>query len=76
METVLNAYHIKVKKICASCKHKENLNDGSRQCTKTGQIVEQNHVCSGWEMNDGLRNAGLQKGAVVRLKGTQIVLIK
>ena len=75
METVLNSYYINVKKICASCQHKENLNNGCRQCTKTGQVVEQKHVCPEWEMSDGLRNAGLQKGAVVRLKGTQIVVI-
>ena len=76
MEQIVNAYHIKVNKCCASCKHEESQNDGTRQCTKTGQMVEKKSVCPEWEMNDGLRNAGLQKGAVVRLKGTQIVLIK
>lgn len=75
MEQTVNAYHIKVNKCCASCKHKESQNDGTRLCAKTGQIVEPKYVCPVWEMTDGLRNAGLQKGAVVRLKGTQIVLI-
>ena len=40
-----------------------------------GLIVEQKFKCQHWEMADGLKAAGLQKGAVVRLKGTQIVLI-
>ena len=38
MEQIVNAYHIKVNKCCASCKHKESQNDGTRQCTKTGQM--------------------------------------
>ena len=76
MEQIVNAYHIKVNKCCASCKHKESQNDGTRQCTKTGQMVEKKSVCPEWEMNDGLRNAGLQKGAVVRLKGTQEIVIR
>jgi hypothetical protein len=41
-----------------------------------GQMVEKKSVCSEWEMNDGLRNAGLQKGAVVRLKGPQEIVIR
>ena len=76
MEQTVNAYHIKVNKCCASCKHKESQNDGTRQCTKTGQMVEKKSVCPEWKMNDALRNAGLQKGAVVRLKGTTEIVIR
>ena len=76
METVMNAYHIKVKKMCGSCQHKEVLRDGSRICQKVGLKVEQTFVCRHWEMNDGLKNAGLQTGGVVRLKGTAVVIIK
>ena len=76
MEQTVNAYHIKVNKCCASCKHKGSQNDGTRQCTKTGQIVEKKSVCPEWGMNDALRNAGLQKGAVVRLKGTTEIVIR
>ena len=76
METVMNAYHIKVNKMCASCQHKEVLRDGSRICQKVGLKVEQTFVCRHWEMNDGLKNAGLQNGGVVRLKGTAEIIIR
>ena len=76
METVMNAYHVKVNKMCASCKHKECQNDGTRVCQKMGVMVEQRYCCSHWEMSDGLKNAGLQNGGVVRLKGTQVIIIK
>jgi len=70
-----NRYHIEIKECCASCQHREVQNDGTRICSKVGLIVEQKFKCSQWEMSDGLKIAGLQTGAVVRLKGTQIVLI-
>ena len=72
----MNAYHIKVNKMCASCQHKEVLRDGSRICQKVGLKVEQTFVCRHWEMNDGLKNAGLQNGGVVRLKGTAEIIIR
>ena len=72
----MNAYHIKVNKICASCKHKECMSDGTRVCQKMGLKVEQKYNCHQWEMADGLKNAGLQYGGVVRLKGTQEIIIK
>ena len=72
----MNAYHIKVNKICASCKHKECMSDGTRVCQKMGLKVEQKYKCRQWEMADGLKNAGLQNGGVVRLKGTQEIVIK
>ena len=75
METTMNAYHIKVNKICASCKHKECLGDGTRVCQKMGLIVEQKYVCRQWEMADGLKNAGLQNGGVVRLRETKEIVI-
>ena len=75
MGTVLNAYHIKVNKICASCKHKECMGDGTRVCQKMGLKVEQKYVCRQWEMADGLKNAGLQNGGAVRLKGTHEIVI-
>ncbi len=75
METTLNAYHIKVNKICASCKHKECMSDGTRVCQKMGLKVEQKYKCRQWEMADGLKNPGLQNGGVVRLKGTQEIVI-
>ena len=76
METTMNAYHIKVNKICASCKYKECQNDGTRVCQKMGLKVEQKYKCRQWEMADRLKNAGLHNGGVVRLKGTQEIIIK
>ena len=75
METVMNAYHIRVKKICASCQHKDVENNGTRVCTKMQLKVPQDMVCQQWQMSDGLKKAGLQSGAVVRLKGTQEIII-
>lgn len=76
MEIVMNAYHIEVRKMCASCGHKECENDGTRICLKMGLKVEQAFVCSRWQMSDGLKNAGLQMGGVVRLRGTNKIIIK
>lgn len=76
MKTVMNGYHIKVNKTCASCKYKECQNDGTRVCLKMGLKVKQNFKCSFWDMADGIKNAGMQNGGVVRLKGTPEIIIK
>ena len=76
METVTNAYHVEVKVCCASCQHKEVLKDGTRMCNKMTLIVEAASECQQWQMSDGLKNAGLQNGGVVRLKGTAEIIIK
>ena len=75
METLMNTCHIRVKKICASCQHKDVENDGTRVCTKMQLKVPQQLVCPQWQMAEGLKNAGLS-GGVVRLKGTQEIIIK
>ena len=67
METVLNAFYIKVNKCCASCKHKECMNDGTRFCSQMMIKVEQKYECQQWQMSDGLKSAGMG-GGVVRLK--------
>ena len=72
----MNGYHVKVKRICASCQHREVLDDGTRICTMMQLKVKQKFVCPKWEMSDGLENAGLQTGAVVCLKGTQEKIIQ
>ena len=73
---VVNAYGITVKKMCASCAMKEVENDGERTCKKMELKVRQQFLCCHWQMSDGLKNAGLQNGGVVRLKGTQEIIIK
>ena len=67
----MNMYRVRIKKWCASCKYKEVLNDGTRVCSKMQLKVPQDLVCQNWQMSDGLKKAGLQTGAVVRLKGTR-----
>ena len=74
-EVCLNAYHISVKKMCASCQFKEVENDGERVCKKMQLKVRQGFCCRNWQMNDSLKNAGLQNGGVVRLRGTQEIVI-
>ena len=75
-EVCVNAYGITVKKMCASCAMKEVLNDGNRICQKMQLKVRQQFVCSHWQMSDGLKNAGLQNHGVVRLRGTQKIMIQ
>ena len=75
-EICVNAYGIAVKKMCASCAHKDIQNDGERVCKKMQLKVRQQFVCCHWQMSDGLKNAGLQNGGVVRQRGTQEILIK
>lgn len=68
----MNGYHVKVKRICASCRHREILDDGTRICATMQLKVKQKFVCPKWEMSDGLENAGLQTGAVVLRKRSGI----
>ena len=72
METVLNKYHICVKKWCASCEYKEVENDGTRVCSKMQLKVSLAFVCPRWQMSDGLQNAGMSGGVVKKL--TEIFL--
>jgi hypothetical protein len=74
-EICVNAYGITVKKMCASCAMKDVLNDGERVCKRMELKVKQQFCCRHWQMSDGLKNAGLQNGGVVRLRGTQEIII-
>ena len=75
-EVSVNAYGITVKKMCASCAMREVHYDGKRICQKMGLKVKQQFCCRHWQMSDGLKNAGLQMGGVVRLRGTLEIVIK
>ena len=55
METVMNAYRVRVKKCCASCGLKEVDNDGNRICTGMQLKVSQKFVCPKWRMSYALR---------------------
>ena len=72
METIENAYHISVRRWCASCQHKEILNDGTRKCQLTNMNVPQSKVCPQWQMIDGLKNAGMSGGVIKKL--TEIII--
>ena len=74
IERVRNMYGIIVKRWCGSCQHRCILKDGSRYCANMQLKVNQQFVCKQWEMSDGMKNAG-QGGGVVRLKGTEIIVI-
>ena len=70
-----NAYGVKVKRCCASCQHKCIDKEGARVCAQMMIIVEQMFECRQWQMSDGLKNAGMG-GGVVRLKGTEEIVIR
>lgn len=70
-----NQYHIEIKECCASCQHREVMDDGTRLCQKVGLVVEQKFKCHLWELNDGLKKAGHQTGAVVRHFATKEIII-
>ena len=64
IRSVRNAHGCKVKRCCASCQHKCIESDGTRICAQMMLKVEQRFN----------KNAG-KSGGVVRLKGTQDVII-
>ena len=72
--SVRNAHGVKVKRCCASCQHKCIESDGTRICALMMLKVQQKFKCKKWQMSDGMKNAG-KGGGVVRLKGTQEIII-
>ena len=72
MDTTVNNYHVEVRRWCASCQHKEILNDGTRICQLTNMDVPQSKVCPQWQMSDGLKNAGMSGGVIKKL--TEIII--
>ena len=58
--------------MCASCQHKEILNDGTRICQLMNIKVTQSNVCPQWQMSDGLKNAGMSGGVIKKL--TEIII--
>lgn len=76
IKMVKNLYGHQVCQWCGSCQHKTVENDGTRVCLLMNIKVLQRMVCQKWQMSDGIKNAGLQNGGVVRLRGTLEVIIK
>ena len=76
VNTTKNLYGQQVRQWCGSCLHKTVENDGTRVCQLMNIKVTQQMVCPKWQISDGLKNAGLQNGGVVRLRGTLEIIIK
>lgn len=68
----MNRYHAGVRRWCASCRHKDVANDGTRVCTMMQLKVAQRFVCPKWQMSEGLKNAGMSGGVIKKL--TEIVI--
>ncbi len=73
LEQVRNARGTWINKGCMSCQHKK-YQEGIRYCKLTGEAVEARSICPEWEMSDGMKNAGLANGGVVRQRGTKEIL--
>ena len=74
LERVHNAHGVWVNKGCMSCQHRK-LVEGSRFCQLNQIEVGARSLCPEWQMSDGMKNAGLNRGCKVRLRGTRTVLI-
>lgn len=72
MKTVTNMFHASVRKCCASCRHRDVENDGTRICQLMQLKVAPAFVCTKWQMSDGLQNAGMSGGVVKKLTGVVI----
>ena len=73
---VTNDCGIRIKKCCASCKHK-CLTASQRICSRHGdEVVEQRHVCPEWEMNPCFEKAGRNLGEVKKKEYLQFVMVR
>ena len=69
---VMNEYHVKVKKCCASCLYKSIDCEGNRICKKDRRHrVPATYRCQLWEMNNACY-AGKSWGTVKKL--TEVVI--
>ena len=74
IETVKNAFGIKVKRCCASCQHKSIDFEGVRICNLLGLKVQHKFKCSSWQMSYGLQKAGNAQGVVHHFVTRQVVI--
>ncbi len=58
-----NSHGVRIKKCCASCKHKTEDNK-MRYCLHGKGFVSSNSCCGDWIVSDGLENAGIGRGKV------------
>lgn len=55
---VRNPHGIAVRKWCASCRHKQQNDFGTRVCALKGVKTRKGYVCDEWEMSASLEAAG------------------
>ena len=74
LERVRNARGTWINKGCMSCQHRKYIRS-KRLCRLTEKEVTSRSICPKWELSDGMKNAGLNRGCKVRLHGTETVVI-
>jgi len=67
LECIQNAHGVKVNMGCMSCQHRLIV-EGSRFCDLNQEQVAPRAICPEWQMSDGLKNAGLDKGGKIRIR--------
>lgn len=50
-ETAINRNGVKIRRCCASCRHREIKDDGTRLCAKMFLLVKPLFCCSQWAMS-------------------------
>ena len=50
----MNANKLKIKRCCASCRHKQIDENGKRTCRLIAIRVERRYRCPRWQMTEGL----------------------
>ena len=63
IEFVKNMFGTRIRKCCASCKHKE-YDRLKRLCTKGEGYVRPDSLCADWEVSEKLEKAGIGGGLV------------
>ena len=61
---IINTFHQKVKKCCASCQHRNIDNEGTRVCELMNIVVKPDFCCMNWNLREGLDKAGLCRGTI------------
>ena len=73
-ERVRNTRGTWINKGCMSCQHRKYIGS-KRLCRLTEKEVTSRFICPQWELSDGMKNAGLANGGVVRQRDTKEVII-
>lgn len=72
---VRNGHGIIIKKCCASCRWKGELDSLQfRKCTLTGKKVRPRACCPEWQLHPGLKGAGSGGGEVRDICSKKVVL--